>query len=377
MKFASTSLCLAVLSGAALFPATISLAQVSPNVTVFASGLEGPRGLQFGPDGLLYVAEAGTGGSVSTAGICTQVVPPIGPYTGGTTARISSINHAGVRKTVATGFPSSQSGDPTKDTSGVAGVAFLEGRLYAVLAGGGCSHGNAAIPNAIVQVDTRSGEWKIVANLSHYIQNHPARYISVDDFEPDGTFYSLIAHHDRLYTVEPNHGQILSISRSGDIREEMDVSQSEGHIVPTSMAIRDDNFYVGNLNLFPIDPNWAKILTLSREPGSHESAPGLNVAADEDKLKVVGSRAGFTTVVAVEFGPDGLLYALELSAAAGYPTPGDGKVVRLTRSGDIEDIATGLSVPTSMTFGPDGALYVSNFGAAPAGAGQIVRITLP
>lgn len=82
-------------------------------------------------------------------------------------------------------------------------------------------------------------------------------------------------------------------------------------------------------------------------------------------------------MVAVDFGPDGLLYALELSPATGLPTPGVGKVVRLNRTGDIEDVATGLSVPTGMTFGPDGYLYVSNWGAAPAGAGQIVRITIP
>jgi hypothetical protein len=29
-----------------------------------------------------------------------------------------------------------------------------------------------------------------------------------------------------------------------------------------------------------------------------------------------------------------------------------------------------------MTFGPDGKLYVSNWGAAPAGKGQIVKITI-
>jgi len=30
-----------------------------------------------------------------------------------------------------------------------------------------------------------------------------------------------------------------------------------------------------------------------------------------------------------------------------------------------------------MTFGPDGFLYVSNWGAAPAGMGQILRISIP
>ena len=41
---------------------TPASAQPSSNVSVYASGLNGPRGLKFGPDGLLYVAEAGTGG---------------------------------------------------------------------------------------------------------------------------------------------------------------------------------------------------------------------------------------------------------------------------------------------------------------------------
>ena len=39
-----------------------ALAQFSPNVSVYANGFDNPRGLKFGPDGKLYVAEAGTGG---------------------------------------------------------------------------------------------------------------------------------------------------------------------------------------------------------------------------------------------------------------------------------------------------------------------------
>jgi len=42
----------------------------------------------------------------------------------------------------------------------------------------------------------------------------------------------------------------------------------------------------------------------------------------------------------------------------------------------IEDVADGLTGPSGMTFGPDGKLQVSNFVAEPAGAGQIVGITI-
>jgi hypothetical protein len=59
--------------------------------TVVASGLNDPRGLPFDQDGALYFAEAGTGGTTSPVGTCTQGLPQIGPYKGGPSARISKL----------------------------------------------------------------------------------------------------------------------------------------------------------------------------------------------------------------------------------------------------------------------------------------------
>src|ERR1700688_1989237 len=366
---------LIIASAAGSFAPLSSTAQpaVEAKPFILASGLEGPRGLRFGPDGYLYVAEAGTGGTNSTAGQCTQVPSPPGPWTGGPNARISKISSNGTRTTVASGFPSTFS--IAGGTIGVADVVFLDSELYAVVSGGGCSHGNPESPSGIAKVDLKNGSWHLIADIGAWLKTHPAKYVAADDFEPDGTLYSAIAVDGKLLTVEPNHGQVISVTKSGVIGQVIDISASEGHIVPTSIAARDRSLFVGNLNLFPIDPQWARILTISRADSDDfdNSPPGLQ---PERGHRIVSSKAGFTTVVAVDFCPDGLLYVLELSDGAGFPTPGLGKVVRVLHSGAIEDVVTNLSVPTGMTFGPDHRLYVSNLGAAPAGAGQILRFDI-
>jgi glucose/arabinose dehydrogenase len=128
-------------------------AQGSAKVTEFATGFNNPRGLRFGPNGKLYVAEGGKGGSLSSVGACPQVVEPVGPYSGGYTGRISVVSHEGHRRTLIEHLPSSQTSPALGGlVSGVADVEFIGHHLYALLAGAGCSHGLVGTNNKILSI---------------------------------------------------------------------------------------------------------------------------------------------------------------------------------------------------------------------------------
>jgi hypothetical protein len=350
---------LALLLSLVVLPLAFASAEDAASITVFATGLDNPRGLEFGSDGALYVAEGGRGGTNSTVGSCDQVVPPVGPYTGGRTGRISRISPAGVRSTVVDELPSSQTSPALGSlVSGVADVAFVGRNLYALLAGAGCSHGVPDVPNGVIRVNG-DGTWSLVANLSAFYKSHPVENPEPADFEPDGTSYSMVAVRGALYVVEPNMGALDRVTPAGKITRVIDISASEGHVVPTSVAYRG-NFFVGNLGRFPIEPGTQHIYKIT----------------PSGKIKIWAS--GLTAVLGVAFDDEGRLYALETSTVAGFPTPETGRIVRVSRAGVMETIASGLTFPTAMTFGPDGALYVSNYGFGfPPGAGQIVRVALP
>ena len=130
------------LSTTATFRAAANRSNTRAPVELFATGLDNPRGLTFGPDGDLYIAEGGLGGAATTtAAQCEQVPAPVGPYSGGFTARISKIDPSGVRTTVAQGLPSSQTSPLLGSlVSGIADVAFINDELYALEAAAGCSH---------------------------------------------------------------------------------------------------------------------------------------------------------------------------------------------------------------------------------------------
>jgi hypothetical protein len=344
----------------------------SVSVSVFAGGLVNPRGLKFGPDGNLYVAEGGSpSGTLTEApaglgGNCSAGAGGPGNYFGSTTgSRISRIDANGNVTAFVDNLPSDEVAGLA---SGVADVAFIGNTMYAIFAGAGCSHGVPSIPNGVIRINP-DRSWTMIADLSAYLQTHPVAHPTdpiTGDFEPDGTWYSMIAVRGDLYAVEPNHGEMDKITTNGKITRVIDVSASQGHVVPTVVADHGV-FYVSNLGQF--DPDQLNTQSVFQITPSGQ-------------LKVVAT--GLSKVLGLTFDGHDRLYVLETSFSTNDPgpEPGTGRLIRILPNGKqqilIDSTSGVLVVPTGITFGPDGALYISNigFGAPPVGAGQILKVEI-
>lgn len=342
-------------------PATVADVTTPPMQTVVVSNLRYPRGIAFDSHGAMYVAEAGIpqGNTTSTVGLCQQTPPPVGPKLGGHTGRISRIDANGTRTTIAFDLPSEITA--LGDVAGVADLAFVDDNLYALFVAG-CGNGHLDTPSSLVRI--RGGRtFTVEADLSAWVKAHPTAQPEPDDFEPEGDWYSMVAENGVFYAVEANQGNLVKIQRRPmRVTRLADVSATEGHKVPTAVTVFNNDIRVGELTPFPAVPGDAKIL--------HFGLDGT--------LRT--PLTGFTAVLGVEHDTRGNVYVLESFTCAGmepcFPSPGSGRVTRVSRDGTRTVLATGLSFATSLRMGPDGALYVSNFGYGPPNQGQIVRIPL-
>lgn len=342
-------------------------------VTVYATGLNDPRGLAFDADGDLYVAEAGTGGSASTAGLCDQVLPPVGPKLGGATGRIVAINRRGAISIVAQGLPSSQASPLIGgDKEGVAAVTFAGKRLFGLISGGGCSHGHAdpRAHNGIITVDRQGAS--LLADLSAWLLANPgakgAEQPRNPDYEPDGTWYSMLYARGQLYAVEPNHGLLVTADPSnGHVELVNDLFTTFGDHTYTTLARDRGELYVGTLGqiafvpgLFPPVPDFAR----SFEAGIYR------VSANGAAAQVA---SGLHAVLGIAFDGQHRMYVLQSPIFI----PGTGSLVRLDNQGHAETLVSGLNFPSALVRGPDGAFYISACGYhCGPGDGGILRVSV-
>jgi hypothetical protein len=209
--------------------------------------------------------------------------------------------------------------------------------------------------------------------LSTFLATHPVAHADPGDFEPDGTWYSMIRAGRSFYAVEPNHQELDRISSDGTVTRVVDFSKrfpgdtkpTSKWIGPAAMVRHGDSLYIGTLTPFPpLVVGAARVFKVDPESGRYST-----FAKD------------LTTVLGLAFDRAGALYVLETTTASivppGVPAPDKGQIVKISGQ-HRTTIATGLNFPTAMTFGPDGNLYVSNngFGSPPGPAGQIVKVAV-
>jgi sugar lactone lactonase YvrE len=321
-----------------------------------AAGLVNPRGFLWTADGTLYVTQAGFGGQVLGT---PTVPPPLGPFHGGLSASVVRIEN-GCPVLVAGDLPSVIF--TTGEVLGAEDLAALGGQLYAAVDGGGESHGNAANPSGVYRI-LENGTTELVADLSAWVRANPVK-TPPPDFDPDAAGFSLVADAatNSFWVDNPNSGEILNVTLDGTVTRIADLSAE--HMVPTGFAVAPQGgIYVGFLTPVPYPDGTSKV--------SHIAPDGT----------VTDVWSGLTAVTDVAVGPDGTLYAAEMSTGnlqePPFAVPSSGRIVHQTGPDRSENVATGLMFPISLGFGPDGGLYVSMpaFGAD-NGGGTVSRLDL-
>jgi hypothetical protein len=343
---------------------TPAVEAATPHFTVIARGLDNPRGIAFGPEGALFVAEAGRGG----AGPCTTFDLFGGPVCFGPTGAVTRVLR-GNQQRVATGLGSFAHPDGGF-AFGVHDVAVQgEGRTYVTV--GGCF---GLVTPALGKCGglfrlRPGGASSLVADLNAYeVQNHPdgTRRGESDPYDvialPGERIVADAAGNDVLRVGGDGQVSLVAVFKQRLVPAPASLDLPPGTLlamdsVPDTLAVGPDGaLYVGELTGFPFPIGGARIYRLVPD-----QAP--QIFAD-----------GFTNIIDMAFDGDGNLLVLEIARNSLLSNDQTGALIRLNRDGSRTTLLSdALQYPTGLAI-RDAAVYISNCGTCP-GTGQVLRVS--
>lgn len=390
--------------GLGLLLATSAGIATAQQVTTVATGLNNPRGLAFGSNGSLYVAEAGLGAGDGKGGFAVGV---------GLTGAITEIRnvrsaHPTTRE-VVTGLASigdTENGFP--EVVGPDGISCQRGEgLYVTMAESvsGVLAGDPSLdPNMVGQFgqllkltwhhpqNARQGgrsfrlPWRVVADVGDFNYGWTGAHkddpwaplnpppASTPQF-PDANPYGVLALRGHQYVVDAGANTLNEVLANGTVRliaffpNPMLGGHPVSDSVPTCVAQGPDgSLYVGTLAF-----------------GANAAAGGggqsVVYRVDPSSPTLVVWADGLNPITGCGFGRDGAFYVTEYTTD--FPTSDLGDVVRITVNSDGSAGARtalgygALHSPNGFASGPDGAIYVSNYSTSTATdptPGEVVRV---